>query len=61
MAQACVPPSYNVAAVNLKELPSATLNETTGQVEGGSGLPVDKGYPSFIMVAQGGGPGASTP
>jgi len=61
MAQACTPPSYNVAAVNLKELPSATVNETTGQMEGGSGLPVDGGYLSFIMVAQGGGPRAWTP
>ncbi|KAK4693843.1 hypothetical protein P7C71_g3630, partial [Lecanoromycetidae sp. Uapishka_2] len=61
MVDACVAPAYNVAAVNLKELPSATFNETTGQVEGGSGVPVDGGYLSFIMVAQGGGPGSSTP
>lgn len=61
MMDACTPPAFNAAAVNLKVMPSATVNETTGQLEGGSGVPVDGGYLSFIMVAQGGGPGASTP
>ena len=61
MKDACQPPQFNVAAINLRELPSAKMNETTGVIKGNSGLPVDGGYLSFIMVAQGSGPGASTP
>lgn len=44
MDEACTQGAgWNVGSVNLKELP----------LKGGTGLPVDGSYPSYVMIAQG--------